>query len=117
VTHPQPLQRVQVLLDGLPVPGFEHCWSRDEQGNLWVRKRELHVTFPSIAAEIIGWHLARYLSVPVPDAAVYDDPRDEGSTSFLSKAIRPVVHWSSEKTLFVNNLEDLGNVLTLDAIL
>ena len=104
-------------MDGAQVPGFVHCWSRDENGDLWVRKRELDVGFTSIAAEIIGWHLAQYLSVPVPDAAIYEDANDDGSASFLSKGVRPVVHWDSDRHMFINNLEDLGRILTLDAII
>jgi hypothetical protein len=41
-----------------------------------------------IAAEIIGWHLAKALGVPVPDAGIYHDPEEANSMSFLSKAIQ-----------------------------
>lgn len=118
VTHPQSIQRVRYLLDGPRVPGFDHCWSLDENGNRWVRKRELHVGFTTIAAEVIGWHLSQCLAVPVPDAAIYEeDPNEDGSTSFLSKEILPVVHWNSDKYMNVRNLKDLGRILTLDTLI
>lgn len=113
----QPMQRVQWLVEGALVTGYEHRWVRDETGRLWVRKSEADTGVQGIAAEIIGWQVARSLDAPVPDAALYRDPTQQHSTSFLSAAIQPALHWDIDKASFIDNLEDLGNVIALDAIL
>lgn len=117
MTQLQAIQRVRSLVDGELVQDYEHRWARDERGRLWVRKRERDIGVEVLAAEIIGWHLARHLDAPVPDAAVYRSDADRYATSFLSAAVQPALHWDIDKEIFLNNLEDLGNVLALDAII
>lgn len=114
---PPPLEQLDFLIDGAHVSGYEHRWSKDRAGRLWVRKREQDVGVEVIAAEIIGWRLAQCLSVPVPAAALYRNDRELGSMSWLSQAVRPASHWDGDRANYINNLEMLGNTLVLDVLI
>jgi hypothetical protein len=113
----QPIQRVHWLVEGELVTDYEHRWARDETGRLWIRKRELVTGVEVIAAEIIGWQVARFLDAPVPDAGLYRNPDEQHSASFLSAAIQPALHWDMDKSSFIDNIEDLGSVIAMDAII
>lgn len=114
---PSPPERVSFLIDGDRVPNYEHRWARDDSGRLWVRKKEEDVGVEPIAAEIIGWYLARFLEVPVPTGATYWRRDQPNATSWLSEVVWPALHWDPDRAHYVNNLDDLGNILVLDVLI
>lgn len=88
-----------------------YCMSPD--GRRWVRKRASETGFEALLAEALGWMLARELAVPVPDGAVTGEGDD---LSWLSEQVPAVQHWDASRVHYIHNLEELGRMLTLDAI-
>ncbi|ATB36264.1 hypothetical protein CYFUS_001678 [Cystobacter fuscus] len=87
-------------------------WSDDDRQ--WVRKRVLHTQRPALLAEILGWLLSVELDVPVPDGAVTGEGED---LSWLSEVLPYAQHWMPARYKYVQNLDDLGRMLALDAII
>jgi hypothetical protein len=114
--YPAEIQIVASLVDGDEVP-VAHTgrarYSIDESGRRWVRKLEENIGCEELLAEAISWLLATRLDVPVPPAALYKDP--EG-LSWLSGLVDAVVHWDSSHAPKVSNVDGLGAVLALDAL-
>jgi len=92
----------------------EAAWVVSESGESWVLKLEEHMGVNGLLAEAIAWLLAKHMDLPVPDGAVYQRGSETG---WLSATLPNVMHWSAARAHFVDNLEDLGGVLALDAIL
>lgn len=115
--YPAEIPIVLTLADGPEVP-VAHTgkarYSIDDLGRRWVRKREENIGCEELLAEAIGWLMARRLGAPVPAAAIHMDA--EG-TSWLSGLVEPVVHWDNGHAPKVENLDELGAVLALDAII
>jgi hypothetical protein len=114
--YPAEIPVVASLTDGddVPVPHTGRArYSIDEAGRRWVRKLEENIGCEELLAEAISWLLARRLDVPVPAAAYHGGP---GELSWLSGLISPVVHWDSAHAPKVTNLDGLGAVLALDAL-
>lgn len=81
-------------------------------GRRFVRKRLQEISYDGLLAEILGWLLARELGVPVPAGAVTGEGED---LSWLSEVVMGS-HWVKEKIHFVANPDDLGRMLTFDAL-
>lgn len=86
----------------------------DSSGREWVRKKEEETGFNGLLAEAFGGLMAHELGVPCPDFAVHESAQ---GSSWLSGLLRDVTHWDVAKLPFVGNFEELGPMLTLDAIL
>jgi len=108
---------VQALSDHGDVP-VEHTgnavYSTDGGGGRWIRKRECNIGVEEMLAEMIGWLIARRLDVPVPDAAVF---LAQGDRSWLSAQIPNVVHWAPSQAPLVTNIDGLGAMMALDALI
>jgi len=112
---PNRIESVHSLTVSGPVPvenatGAEY--TVDEQGRRWVSKvpherREL-------LAEALGWLLSGALEVPTPNSAIYVK---DGTTSWLSEVIEPVVHWTPARAQYLVNPDDLGKIVAIDAII
>ena len=84
-------------------------------GRLWVRKREVHTGFQSLLAEAIAWLICKHIKISVPDAAFHVDP--SGDHSWMSQFITGTKHWQPSYGNFIDNLDDVAGMLTLDALL
>jgi hypothetical protein len=111
------IQRLVGVVDGslIPVPnGSEARWARDTSGRHWVRKREADTGFQPLMAEAASYLLGQLLSVPQPQGAVFFDGTE---WSWMSERITAAgEHWEPDMRDFVANRDELGRVLTLDAL-
>jgi hypothetical protein len=89
-----------------------YCRGSDDRR--WVRKREDDMGWQEFFAEAIGYLLAKRLDLPVPDAAVC---LDEGHRSWLSRHIPAALHWGPARFVHISNIDALGSMLALDAII
>lgn len=87
----------------------------DTQGRSWVRKKEIETGFNCLLAEAFGALLASELSVPSPDCAVHRG--QTGKQAWLSRLMPDITHWDPAKIPFIENLDELGSMIALDAIL
>jgi hypothetical protein len=113
---PSRLEIISGVVDGEPI-SVEHksqaVYCIDQDGRMWVRKRELNTGRAAFVSEIVGWLLARQLGAMVPDAAVIMG----AGQSWLSRVIPAVKHWATEDLVKIANLDDLGVTLAVDVIL
>ena len=101
--------------DRVPVPNSSEArWALDADGGLWVRKRQEDTGYQELLAEALGWQLGRHLGAPIPDGATYGRGPE---LSWLSRAVPNVLPWRREAATNVENLGELGRVLTLDLLL
>ncbi len=111
------IERVTGVINGALVPvenGSEARWARDASGRQWVRKREADTGFQPLLAEAASWLLGELLDVPQPRAAAFFDGEE---WSWLSERIVGAAeHWEADMRDQVANLDGLGRVLTLDAL-
>lgn len=111
------LERLAGVVDGEAVPvenGSEARWARDATGRQWVRKRECDTGFQPLLAEAASFLLGRRLGVPQPEGAVFHDGAE---WSWMSERIVCAgEHWEPDMRDWVSNLDELGRVLALDAI-
>lgn len=115
---PSVIPRVAGLVDFGPVPGShggDAHYVADKEGRRWVRKREVDTGFQPLLGEAAGWLIGRRLGVPIPDGAACDLPSAE--RAWLSAQIQPVVHWDPGQVSKIDNLADLGAMLTLDVVI
>lgn len=69
----QQLPGLAVMGRKVPVPnGAEAAYALDFEGRAWVRKPVYLLGYNGLLAEALGWLLARYLEISVPDAAVVE---------------------------------------------
>jgi hypothetical protein len=112
--------RIPVLtdvVDGIPVGvrnSSEATFALSPDGRRWVRKRELVTGYEQLASEALGFLLARELKVPVPDGAITGEGHDR---SWLSLFLPSCEHWDATRLHLVSNLQDLGRMFALDAII
>jgi hypothetical protein len=107
------------LVDGHEVHGkygTVHCVSKSPDGRNWIRKRAIITGENEIVAESISWLLAKELGVPVPDAGMFLDAKTPHENSWLSHEVPAVVHWDPDDAGRIENIEDLGGILTLDSL-
>lgn len=111
------IEHLAGVLDGPPVPvenGSEARWARDATGRQWVRKREADTGFQPLLAEAASFLLGEHLGVPQPRGAVFYDGEE---WSWMSERIVAAgEHWEPDMRDLIANLDELGRVLTLDAI-
>jgi hypothetical protein len=115
---PQPrIERLDDAVDGRPVPvphGSFARFAQDSSGRTWVRKRESMTGFQGLLAEAASWLLGVALEVRQPHAAVFHDGTD---WSWMSELIPGAnEHWSAELRDCIANLDEVGRMLALDAI-
>lgn len=114
---PQRLERLVAAADGdaIQVPnGSDARWARDASGRTWVRKHEVDTGFQPLVAEALCHLLGLELEVRQPQAAVLQDAH---GWSWMSEAIpNAAEHWSLELRDQIANLDELGRMLTLDAL-
>jgi|GEM_PF-1364193 len=79
----------------------------------WIRKRRGDTGHPALLAEVVGWLLAKELKVPTPYGAVTGTGDD---LSWLSEVVPHVHQWNAFRAKYVQNLDEFGRVLALDAI-
>jgi hypothetical protein len=113
-----PIERIESVEDGPPLD--EHRSSSkacdaysDGPARKWIRKRVRDTGRPELLAEVLGHLLAEELGVPTPRGAVTGTGED---LSWLSEEIPGAQHWSRHRAKYVQNLDDLGRMLALDAI-
>jgi hypothetical protein len=88
-------------------------------GIRWIRKRAEEAGSEELVAEGIAWQCAHQLGARVPLGAYYlpsDDPEDL-ERSWLSEVVPDVVSYDASRLESVINIEDLGPILVLDALL
>lgn len=111
------IERLTGVLDGPLVPvenGSEARWARDASGRQWVRKREADTGFQPLLAEAACFLLGEHLGVPQPRGAVFHDGVE---WSWMSERIVAAgEHWEPDMRDLIANLDELGRILTLDAI-
>jgi hypothetical protein len=111
------IERLKGVVDGPVVPvenGSEARWARDATGRQWVRKRESYTGFQPLLAEAASYLLGEHLGVPQPQGAVFYDGAE---WSWMSERIAAAgEHWEPDMRDLIANLDELGRVLTLDAI-
>jgi hypothetical protein len=86
----------------------------DSSGREWVRKKEINTGFQPLLAEAFGSLFASELGVRVPIPAVQEYGNQK---AWLSRRIPLVTHWDETKIPFIENLDELGRILALDALL
>jgi hypothetical protein len=86
---------------------------KDPLGRPWVRKVDMG--WQELLAELVGWYLGNALGVPQPHGAFFKGPGTE--VGWLSALISSPLHWNGAHAHFVKNLEGLGAMLTLDALI
>lgn len=111
------IERLVGVVDGPLVPvenGSEARWARDATGRQWVRKREADTGFQPLLAEAASFILGQHLGVPQPWGAVFHDGAE---WSWMSERIAAAgEHWEPDMRDLVANIDELGRVLALDAI-
>jgi hypothetical protein len=111
------IERIQSVEDGpkvLVANTSEARYTMSSDGRRWIRKRQVDTCFEPLLSEALSWLLARELKVPVPAGAVTGEGDD---LSWLSEYIPSVVHWHPDLVHYIVNLDDLGRMLALDAII
>ncbi|MDX9722259.1 MAG: hypothetical protein RBU37_16065 [Myxococcota bacterium] len=109
--------RVRQLVDAkaVPVPnGANATWAFDNENRYWVRKRIVNTGVESLFAECVGWLFGDTLGLRQPRAALFEA---EDGWSWLSERVPNATHWSSELRDRIANLDEVGAMLALDAIL
>jgi len=111
------IERLGGVIDGPLVPvenGSEARWARDATGRQWVRKREADTGFQPLLAEAACFLLGEHLGVRQPRGAVFHDGSE---WSWMSERIVAAgEHWEPDMRDLVANLDELGRMLALDAI-
>lgn len=88
-------------------------YARDAEGRAWVLKYEEDVTYTELLAESVCLLMGRRLGAPLPDGALYVEGDRRG---WLSKVIRPVMHWDESQRDFIENLDEVAAMLMMDAV-
>lgn len=112
-----PIERVTGVLDVRAVEvdhSSEAVFAIDGAGRKWVRKKMLFTGWQPILAESIGWLIGRELGVRMPMGAICGSG-DE--LSWMSSFVPNALHWEAKYVHFVQNLDQFGAMLTLDALL
>lgn len=100
-------------LDAVPVAnGSDAVYAVDSGGGRWVRK--MLVGANDILAEAIGLLFSWHLGIPTPDGAVCNEG---GDMTWLSKFLVHTTHWSPSRAHLLDNPDDLGAILALDALI
>jgi hypothetical protein len=86
---------------------------KDSLGRPWIRK--VNLGWQELLAELIGWLLGKELGVPQPAGAFYKGAGPE--MGWLSAEIASPFHWHGSHAHFVQNIDGLGAMLTLDALI
>jgi hypothetical protein len=94
--------------------GGEAEYVVDDRGRAWVRKSVITTGFQGLLGEAFGYLFSNALELNVPRAAVH---RGEEWQAWLSELIWPVTHWDEGKIPFIENLDEIGRMLALDALL
>lgn len=112
------IERLVGVVDGSHVPvsnGSCARWARDASGRQWVRKRESDTGVQPLLAEAASFLFGQHLDVPQPGGAVFHDGTE---WSWMSQRIEAAgEHWDPDMRDLVVNLDGLGRVLALDAII
>jgi len=111
------IERVSGVLDSGLVQvdhSSDAVYAIDGQGRRWVRKKMASTGWQPILAESLGWLIAKELGVRTPEGAVCGSG---DQLSWLSAHIPNALHWQRNSAHFVKNLDELGAMLTLDALL
>ena len=115
--QPGIIEHLTGVLDGGLVPvdnGSEARWARDASGRQWVRKREADTGFQPLLAEAACYLLGLELQVRQPHAAVFHDGQE---WSWMSERIRVAgEHWDPDMRDLIANLDEVGRMVTLDAL-
>lgn len=108
-----PVRRV-VLGDAVPVENASEArFALDEQGERWICKPLAGVD--TVLAEAVSLLLGRALGVKMPEGAVTFD--DDKMPCWLSKLVPNVrSHWDARRAMAIENLDEVGHMLTLDTI-
>lgn len=114
---PALIERLVGVVEGDPIPvphGSDARWARDASGRQWACKREENTGFNGLLAEAASYLLGRDLEVRQPNAAVFHD----GEQWFwLSERVAGAgEHWHEDMRDFIDNPDELGRMLALDAL-
>lgn len=85
----------------------------DGTGRLWVRKDVGISDMPShgLLGELLGWSLGQQIGVPMPDAAIWQGPRDE--VAWMSAYLDGMLAWDPALTSRYA-VADMGAILAFD---
>jgi hypothetical protein len=109
------LSRVQgvVLHDLVPIDnGSMARWGRDAKGRTWVAKPGIGAN--EVLAEALAFMLGAELDVRQPQGAVFNEG---GSPGWLSAAVPGAAHWDRDLRDHIANIDEVGRMLALDAII
>ncbi len=119
--NPLQLERLHAIQRhrDIPVPHTGQAfWARDPlTQQQWVCKTAELAGADTLIAEIIGWYLGRSIGAPLPNAALLLTDPDGLSPAWLTETIPNAQHWSDAYLGILDNPEELGAILALDAIL
>lgn len=95
--------------------GSDPHWAVTADGAVWVHKRRDDLLQNGMIAEALAWMLGRELSAPIPDAAVV--VVDHPEVGWLSRQVKCVTNWNPDCVDLVENLDQIGSVIALEAVL
>ncbi|MBZ4335487.1 MULTISPECIES: phosphatidylinositol 4-kinase [unclassified Corallococcus] len=111
------IERVSAVVDARAVEvdhSSEAVFAVDGSGRKWVRKKMLYTGWQPILAESLGWLIGRDIGVRAPVGAICGSG-DE--LSWLSSYVPNALHWQRNYAHFVQNIDEFGAMLALDALL
>jgi hypothetical protein len=116
--HHGVIEHLTGVLDGGFVPienGSEARWAIDSSGRQWVRKRESDTGFQPLLAEAASYLLGLKLQLCQPQGAVFHDGHE---WSWMSQRIVAAgEHWHGDMRDLIVNPDEVGRMLTLDALI
>lgn len=115
--HPGLIEHLVGVTDGDRVPvenGSDAHWAIDSTRRQWVRKRETWTGVEPLLAEAACYLLGAKLEVRQPQGAVHYDGKE---WSWMSKRIPAAgEHWDADMRDYIDNLDEVGRMLALDAL-
>lgn len=86
----------------------------DDDAREWVLKREME-GFNSVLSEAIGYCLSRLVGVPTPEGGILLESKD--MPLWMCRRVPDVTHWDVSHMHKVINLDQVGAMLALDAVI
>lgn len=110
------VQRIYQLSPGEPVPigACRPFYFDDIGGGVWIGKSTANMAWSGLCAEIVAGLLGQQIGARVPPFAVSPSV-DE--TVWLSSLVNDVQHWSATASGRIANINELGAMVALDAII
>lgn len=89
----------------------EARYAKTHDGRAWLLKWKMERR--EILAEALGWLLSSRLKVPTPEGAI---TTHNGKQAWLSAFIEQTSYWDRSNMSGIHNIDEIGSMLALDAI-